>query len=268
MDADLDGRLGEVERGGQFTSSRPRDVILFAELSLQSRQLFTRERRPVATYLTLVQRQRLYNVFHNTCNDTTIRNKHRSNLAKSGIAESIRQVYPTPSFYSSFKRHLGLTVWLQCKCIFCWEFDPFSPWVTVCHWIPQAVWIKSGDSKWTVSESASASPSEGRREKSLRRLAVWLTEVKHWMMTSQPGENDPAQWYPALLLHLSACKAWRDTDKCPLRQKPSYTTRPLPSSYDFSVPYLSYAICGKRFAVYFHYFINFFISAMLWFMTF
>jgi len=234
VDADLDGRLGEVERGGQFTSSRPRDVILFAELSLQSRQLFTRERRPVATYLTLVQRQRLYNVFHNTCNDTTIRNKHRSNLAKSGIAESIRQVYP----------------------------------VTVCHWIPQAVWIKSGDSKWTVSESASASPSEGRREKSLRRLAVWLTEVKHWMMTSQPGENDPAQWYPALLLHLSACKAWRDTDKGPLRQKPSYTTRPLPSSYDFSVPYLSYAICGKRFAVYFHYFINFFISAMLWFMTF
>jgi len=50
----LDGGLGQVESGRQLSASRPRDVVLVVELSFKSRQLISRERRPISTTLRTI----------------------------------------------------------------------------------------------------------------------------------------------------------------------------------------------------------------------
>jgi len=51
----LDGGLWQVELCSELTASWSRHVVLLGELSLQARQLFATERRPVATDRAVVR---------------------------------------------------------------------------------------------------------------------------------------------------------------------------------------------------------------------
>ena len=47
---DLDGGLGEVEQSGELAAPRSRHVVLLDELALELTDLFSTERRPVASH--------------------------------------------------------------------------------------------------------------------------------------------------------------------------------------------------------------------------